>query len=200
MFNPNRAFFEDLTPAVTCSVERPLIDRQRDIYDSHRHRIFSLAYYMIGNEAVAEETLGKTFLRAFQKTAEPDASAIDTSLMVELRHKMTFDRDVAPAQASPKDSLHNGNVRRTDLEEAIGELPEVERLAYLLKDVEGYSTQAISALMAIPAPQLLGILMSARIRVRSMLAAKVALRNQQQKELDEQNDSCESSPGESAAA
>ncbi len=199
MFNPNRAFFDDLTPAVMCSAKRPLRDRQLDIYDSHRHRVFSLAYYMIGNEVAAEETLGKTFLRAFQKTDEPDAGGIDTALMDELRQQMTFDRNIVPAQASPKDSLHNGNVRKTDLEEAISELPEVERLAYLLKDVEGYSTQSISGLMAIPAPQVPRILMSARIRVRSTLAAKVALRNKLQKELEDQDNSCES-PDASAAA
>lgn len=199
MFNPNRAFFDDLTPAVMCSAKRPLIDRQRDIYDSHRHRIFSLAYYMIGNEAVAEETLGRTFLRAFQKSDEPDAGGIDTALMDELRQQMSFDRDVVPAQATPKDSLHNGNVRKTDLEEAIRELPELERLAYLLKDVEGYSTPAIAGLMVMPAPQVLRILMSARIRVRSMLAAKVAMRKRQQAEIEKQDDRCES-PDTTAAA
>jgi RNA polymerase sigma-70 factor, ECF subfamily len=199
LFNPNRAFFDDLTPAVMCSAKRPLIDRQRDIYDSHRHRIFSLAYYMIGNEAVAEETLGRTFLRAFQKSDEPDAGGIDTALMDELRQQMSFDRDVVPAQATPKDSLHNGNVRKTDLEEAIRELPELERLAYLLKDVEGYSTPAIAGLMVMPAPQVLRILMSARIRVRSMLAAKVAMRKRQQAEIEKQDDRCES-PDTTAAA
>jgi len=182
-----------------CSAKRPLIDRQRDIYDSHRHRIFSLAYYMIGNEAVAEETLGRTFLRAFQKSDEPDAGGIDTALMDELRQQMSFDRDVVPAQATPKDSLHNGNVRKTDLEEAIRELPELERLAYLLKDVEGYSTPAIAGLMVMPAPQVLRILMSARIRVRSMLAAKVAMRKRQQAEIEKQDDRCES-PDTTAAA
>ena len=29
--------------------------RQRDIYDSHRHRTFALAYYMTGNEIEAED-------------------------------------------------------------------------------------------------------------------------------------------------
>ena len=34
-----------------------LEERQRDIYDSHRHRVFSISYYMTGSELEAEEIL-----------------------------------------------------------------------------------------------------------------------------------------------
>ncbi|MGC2499284.1 MAG: hypothetical protein WA374_16165, partial [Acidobacteriaceae bacterium] len=43
-----------------------LEDRQRDIYDSHRHRVFSLSYYMTGSELEAEGILRDVFVRAFR--------------------------------------------------------------------------------------------------------------------------------------
>jgi hypothetical protein len=44
-----------------------LEERQRDIYESHRHRVFSVSYYMTGSELEAEEILRGSFIRAFLK-------------------------------------------------------------------------------------------------------------------------------------
>jgi RNA polymerase sigma-70 factor (ECF subfamily) len=153
------------------SAKRSVEDRQRDVYDSHCHRVFALAYYMVGNEIHAEETMGNTFVKAFQATEEPDAKQIDTCLIDELRERVSFDETLPPVEVSTEDSLANRNVKKTELEEAIHELPPTERLAFLLKDVEGYSIPAISERMNIGAQELLGILMSARVRLRSVLAA-----------------------------
>jgi RNA polymerase sigma-70 factor, ECF subfamily len=152
------------------SAKRSVEDRQRDIYDSHCHRVFALAYYMVGNEIHAEETMGNTFVKAFKADEEPDAKQIDTCLIDELRERVSFDKTLPPAEASTEDSLANRNVKKTDLEDAIREIPPTERLAFLLKDVEGYSLAAISERMNISAQELPGILMSARIRLRSVLA------------------------------
>jgi RNA polymerase sigma-70 factor (ECF subfamily) len=62
------------------------------------------------------------------------------------------------------------NVRRTDLEEAIRELPPIERLAFLLRDVEGYSPETIARLVEVSQPDVTQTLFSARIRLRSILA------------------------------
>jgi RNA polymerase sigma-70 factor, ECF subfamily len=153
------------------SAKRSVEDRQRDVYDSHCHRVFALAYYMVGNEIHAEETMGNTFVKAFQATEEPDAKQIDTFLIGELRERVAFSETLPPVQASTEDSLASRNVKKTEMEEAIRELPPTERLAFLLKDVEGYSVPAISERMNISATELPGILMNARIRLRSILAA-----------------------------
>jgi RNA polymerase sigma-70 factor, ECF subfamily len=197
LFNFDRAFFEDRTTAIISSAKRCLEDRQRDVYDSHRHRVFALAYYMIGNEVLAEEILSNTFIQAFQKTEEPDAKSVDAALMGQLRERVAFDVAVPPIQASPQDSLNNRNVRRTDLEEAVGELPPVERLAFLLKDVEGYSTEAISEFMGIPQTDLPGVLLSARIRLRSVLCSGSSAEAYSQEDPESGQDA---SSGSSAAA
>jgi RNA polymerase sigma-70 factor (ECF subfamily) len=62
------------------------------------------------------------------------------------------------------------NVRRTDLEEAIRELPPFERLAFLMRDVEGYSPEAIARLLDVSRADITRTLFSAKIRLRSILA------------------------------
>ena len=173
MFNFDRAFLGNRQSSMISSVKRSVEDRQRDVYDSHCHRVFALAYYMVGNEIHAEETMGNTFVKAFQASEEPDAKQIDSCLIGELRERVSFEKTLPPVEASIEDSLANRNVKKTELEEAIRELPPTERLAFLLKDVEGYSIPAISERMNISAQELPGILMSARIRLRSVLAAAV---------------------------
>lgn len=170
MFNLDRAFLGNRQSSLISSAKRSVEDRQRDVYDSHCHRVFALAYYMVGNEIHAEETMGSTFVKAFQAAEEPNASQIDTCLIGELRERVSFEQTLPPAESSTEDSLGGRNVKRTELEDAIRELPPTERLAFLLKDVEGYSIAAISERMNISAPETHNILMSARIRLRSFLA------------------------------
>ncbi|MGC2500822.1 MAG: hypothetical protein WA400_01700, partial [Silvibacterium sp.] len=61
--------------------------RQRDIYESHRHRTFALAYYMTGNELEAEQILTNTFVSAFRSASEPDGPDVDSALLEELRRR-----------------------------------------------------------------------------------------------------------------
>src|SRR4051812_31763348 len=55
------------------------------IFEQHRHRVYSLAFWMTDNEMTAEEISGRTFLRAFRSSGEIDQKAIDSSLVSELR-------------------------------------------------------------------------------------------------------------------
>jgi RNA polymerase sigma-70 factor, ECF subfamily len=147
-----------------------LEQRQRDVYDSHRHRVFSLAYYMTGNEVEAEQILGNTFVRAFQQAEQPDATGVDSSLIEEFHQRFPLHHVEPAAVATPQAALTKENVRRTDLEEAIQFLPANERLVFLLRDVEGYPAAAIAKLLQMPEAQVQRIAFSARIRLRQVLA------------------------------
>jgi RNA polymerase sigma-70 factor (ECF subfamily) len=150
--------------------------RQRDIYESHRHRTFALAYYMTSNEIEAEQILTGTFVRAFRAIEEPSGPDVDAALMQEFRQRSLLPEETpAPVlQADPsKDppaGLEGRNVKRTDLEEAIQYLPAQERLLFLLRDVEGYSPAAIAKLLEMTEQQVNRTLFSARLRLRKVLA------------------------------
>ena len=172
-----RSLFDDSTARIvaTQSEERSIEQVQRDIYDSHRHRVFSIAFHMTGNEVQAEQLLADSFIRAFQAEPKPDAAGIDHALLTELRSRFSL----APEESAPIDNaltVGARNVRRTDLEEAIRELPPVERLVFLLRDVESYTPATISQLVGLPTSEITRVLFSARIRLRSILAELQASR------------------------
>jgi RNA polymerase sigma-70 factor (ECF subfamily) len=160
----------------SCQMQQHAGNVQRDVYESHRHRVFALAFYMTGNELEAEGILTKTFIQAFSAAEKPQPEHIDSLLLGELRQRFSLGPDepsstpLVRGEVNLNSHLASHNVRRTDLEEAIRILPPTERLVFLLRDVEGYSPAEISQLIEIPESQIQRILFSARIRLRRELA------------------------------
>ena len=129
---------------------------------------------MTGQELEAEKILTGTFIRAFEVAEEPDARIVDSALVTELRQRMPVGQAETPAVPDADTILSRRNVRRTDLEEAVQTLPPTERMLFLLRDVEGYSAEAIASLLQIDKAQVHRGLLSARIRMRSAIAASQA--------------------------
>lgn len=148
-------------------------ERQRDVFETHRHRVFAVGYYMTANELEAEAILAQTFVRAFASQQEPDATEIDRALVGELEQRLSL-QQVEPATPDPDLTLSRTATRRTDMEEALRLLPPGERLVFLLKDVEGYPATKIAALLERPERDIQRTLFSARIRLRNILAASQA--------------------------
>ena len=176
-FSSSRLFANQSSPRIVASrQEKQGVEaRQRDIYDSHRHRAFALAYYMTGNEIEAEQILTSTFVRAFHQAQEPEGRDVDAALLEELRQRSHLEPEASGADLQPRPSdpgadLADRNVKRTDLEEAVRDLPPTERLLFLLRDVEGYSPAAISELLHMEEPEVKRGLFTARLRMRQILA------------------------------
>ena len=133
---------------VQCQMsERSLEHRQRDIYETHKHRAYAVAYYMVGNEIEAEEVARDTFVRAFRQAEEPDGRCVDCSLVNELRDRMPLDEQAAPAEAAPNITLGGRNIKRTEMEEALKELPPNERMVFLLREIEGLSSPEVAEIL-----------------------------------------------------
>ena len=142
--------------------------KQRDVFEAHRHRVFSVSYYMTANEVEAESILTSTFVEAFARTPEPDAAGVDEALLAELERRYTL-AECAAATPDAGVALQRGQVRRTDLEEAVATLPPRERLIFLLKDVEGYPPAKVAGLLRCEELEVQRALVSARIRMRNEL-------------------------------
>ncbi len=176
MFNFERELSAESNLVQSQAAEQSLEEQQRDVYESHRHRTFSLAFYMTGNELEAEDILTNTFIQAFQKDEQPDGFAVDSALVGELSERFPLKKEEPAAVISPGAGLSHRNVRRSDLEVAVGKLPPNERLLFLLRDVEGYAPAQIARLLDIPEAQVNRACFSARIRLCQVLAeqARVA--------------------------
>ncbi|HET8637432.1 MAG TPA: sigma-70 family RNA polymerase sigma factor [Acidobacteriaceae bacterium] len=171
-FNSDNQFARASARVVALRREKQSLQaRQRDIYESHRHRAFSVAYYMTGNELEAEQILANTFVTAFRASEEPNAQDVDAALIEQLQQRFPLHTDTAPAASSANGyNLSGRNVKRTELEEAIQELPASERLLFLLRDVEGYTSAAIAGLLRVPEAQVNRQLFAARIHLRQAIA------------------------------
>lgn len=165
MFSPAANF----SRAMTVRAEHcyRAVDEQRDVFESHRHHIFSVAYYMTGDEREAETILQSTFLQAFDRQERPSIETLDQSMMGELRRRLSM--QPVPAMIAEGQGLNGRNVRRTDLEEALWQMPARERLCFLLRDVEGYTPNRIAGLLATSEMEVQCTVLSARLRMRSLL-------------------------------
>jgi len=148
---------------------------RREIYELNRHRIYSLAFWMTGNELRAETMLERTFVRAFVKTQEPSGDALDSALLSELERLQPFRRlSLCCAPAQTVRSIRK-TAKRVQLEEAVLKLPSCERLIFLLHDVEGYGVSRISRLTWLEEDEVRKGLHQARLRIRELLALGAAL-------------------------
>jgi DNA-directed RNA polymerase specialized sigma24 family protein len=149
---------------------RRLEERQRDAWESHRHRVFSVSYYMTGSEIEAEELLRDTFISAFRRSDEPDQAAVDTALIDHLAARLPLEKSASIPIPISTCAAGRRNILRADLELAIRCLPAAERLVFLFMDVEGYPVARIAALLQMRDADVTRTAVMARMRLRHELA------------------------------
>lgn len=139
-------------------------------YEANRHRVYALAFWMTDNEISAEELMRNTFLRVFASSREPSAELVDRALISELREiaplgSLTLECGEATSVLGVR-----RNIKRTDLERAVVQVPRTERFVFLLHDVEGYAHSKISKLLGLSVAESESALHQARLRVRELVA------------------------------
>jgi len=144
----------------------------KSIYEEHRHRIYSLAFWMTDNEITAEEISTRVFLRAFHSNDDLNAETIDRNLVYELRELTPIGPLTLKMQVSASGTVA-GNTKRIHLERAVVGLPSTERLAFLLHDVEGYSHEQIAKTLGITVDESRHAVVAARVRVRESIASMI---------------------------
>lgn len=142
----------------------------QDCYEANRHRVYALAFWMTDNEISAEDVMRNVFLRVFASSQQPSAELVDRALIAELREigpLGTLTLECAPA-TTVLGVRHN--IKRTDLERVVVQIPRTERLAFLLHDVERYDHRQIAKLLGLSAAESTQALHQARLRVRELIS------------------------------
>jgi len=143
-------------------------------YESNRHRIYALAFWMTDNEITAEQLMLNVFLRVFAcspySKEGPTDEVIDRALITELREEsplgvLTLECDDCREVLSVR-----SNLLRVHLERAVLQLPRTERLAFLLHDVEGYGHTRISRLLGLTEAESQIAVHQARLRIRELVS------------------------------
>jgi RNA polymerase sigma-70 factor, ECF subfamily len=142
----------------------------RETYEQNRHRVYSLAFWMTDNELAAEEVMKNTFCRVFAGNAVPSSEEIDRALLTELREYMPVGTLTLECAACNRLLSVRRNFLRVDLERAVVQLPNTEKVIFLMHDVEGYDHARIARILGLTQDQSRHGLHQARLRVRELLA------------------------------
>lgn len=170
------------------------------LVDQNSDHIYRLALKMTGREQDAEDVMQETFIKAFNHidTFEGRSKistwlyriATNEALMLLRKRKEsitsidegieTDDGDVIPVQiidwcCLPEKELMSGETRQ-HLQQAVMKLSNTNRAAFLLRDVEGLSTQDAAETLGISESALKVRLMRARMQLREELSSYFANR------------------------
>ncbi len=155
--------------------------------------IYRLALRMLENPQDAEDVLQETFIKAFRGLANFDGrSSISTwlyriatneALMHLRKNKYTFTSIEQPDDSSeasepmqivdwcclPEQELISGEARQV-LDQSVKQLPESLRLVFLLREIEGLSTEETGQVLSLSETAVKTRLSRARLRLREMLS------------------------------
>jgi len=166
------------------------------LLDRYEDKVFRLAYRFVRNETEAKEILQDTFLTVWRKldTFKGDAQfgswlyrvATNAALMrlrAQRRHPEVSTEDLPigyldnygqlpPASENwakrPDDELQSGELRR-HIQAAVDALPDIYRTVFLIRDVEGLSTEETAEVLQISIPTVKTRLHRARIALRDAI-------------------------------
>jgi RNA polymerase sigma-70 factor (ECF subfamily) len=168
------------------------------LLDRYEDRIFRLAYRFVRNETDAKEVLQDTFLTIWRKldTFKGDsqfsswlyrvaANAALMRLRAQRRHPEVSTEDLPigyldnygqlPPQTEnwakrPDDELQSEELRQ-HIQAAVDGLPEIYRTVFLIRDVEGMSTEETAEVLQISVPTVKTRLHRARIALRDAISS-----------------------------
>jgi len=168
------------------------------LLDRYEDKIFRLAYRFVRNETEAKEVLQDTFLSIWRKldTFKGDSQfgswlyrvAANTALMrlrAQRRHPEVSTEELPAGYLDtfgalpptgenwakrPDDELQSDELRR-HIQSAVDTLPEIYRTVFLLRDVEGLSTEETAEILDISVPTVKTRLHRARIALRDTITS-----------------------------
>jgi RNA polymerase sigma-70 factor (ECF subfamily) len=165
----------------------------------HNRRIFRVARSIVRDDTEAEDVVQETYVRAFTRLGSFRGDAQFTTWLTRIalnealrragRRRPVADLDVLDAEssrnggslimfpslspASPETEAARGQVRRL-LEETVDGLPDLFRVVFVLRDVEGLSTEETATQLSIKPETVKTRLHRARKLMRAAIETKVS--------------------------
>jgi RNA polymerase sigma-70 factor (ECF subfamily) len=170
------------------------------LVEANQRNVYNLALRMLNNPQEAEDVLQETFLSAYKalpsfegrsslstwlyriasnaslmrlRRKQPETTSIDEPL--ELEEGDSLPREFVDWSSVPEDELLDEESRRV-MDEAVAELPEGLRIVFILRDIEGLSTQEAGEVLELSESAVKTRLHRARLALREKLSAYFAER------------------------
>ena len=172
------------------------------LVEANQRNVYNLALRMLNNPQEAEDVLQETFLSAYKalptfegrsslstwlyriasnaslmrlRRKQPETTSIDEPL--ELEEGDSLPRQFVDWSSVPEDELLSEESRRV-MDEAVAELPEGLRIVFILRDIQGLSTQEAGEALELSESAVKTRLHRARLALREKLSAYFAERLQ----------------------
>ncbi|MDE0165027.1 MAG: RNA polymerase sigma factor [Bryobacterales bacterium] len=164
-----------------------------ELVNRYAQRVFRVARHITKNDQDAEDVLQDTFLKAYSRLGQFEGNAkfytwivrvaVNEALMRMRRGKnrvtVSLDQELEtsdgaiqrelPAETeSPEESLSRTELRES-LTQAIDSLSETYRPVFVLRDVEGLSTEETAEMLNLSLPAVKSRLLRARLQLRQKL-------------------------------
>jgi RNA polymerase sigma-70 factor (ECF subfamily) len=148
----------------------------------YERRVLSVAWRLLGKAEDAQDASQEVFLRAFRylhrfdqrRPFEPWLIKMTINVCYDLGKKRRefpnagIDPDILQISRDPHDELHSSE-RKAMLYNALQELPEKERAALVLRDLEGLSTAEVAEILGSSESTVRSQISSARLKVRKFV-------------------------------
>src|SRR5262245_59753221 len=145
----------------------------------HERRVFTLAWRLLGSFEDAQDASQEVFLRAFRylhrfdkkRPFEPWLVRItvnvcrDFGRRKQARPNLLLDPDALISTSNPHADLQSEEQRRM-LYRLLQELPEKERTAVVLRDIEGLSTTEVAEILGSSEATVRSQISSARLKIK----------------------------------
>ena len=156
-------------------------DAMRELIVRHERPLMSMAMSMIRNRADAEEIVQDTFVQAYRAagTFRGDAKVSTWLHSICYRQVLTRTRrrrhlTVAIDEASMQMSTSTDDAFRLALDDAVEELPDINRQAFVLVDVLGFSRSDAAEIVGVEANTMRARVAKARALLADILTAEAS--------------------------
>lgn len=149
-----------------------------------KHKLFRFAFRLLGNAQEAEDVVQEVMIKVWVKRKEMHTYLNMEAWCMRLTKNLSLDRLRArsrgrmdplpekldlPASAATPDRLAEQRDMLNWVHEIIDELPEKQKMAIQLRDIDGYSYKEIADIMEVSMDQVKVNLFRARKRIRTSL-------------------------------
>ncbi len=166
--------------------KRGNLDAFEAIVRLYERRIFGLALRLAGSREDAQDAMQETFIRLFRNLARVDSDQALGSWLYSVA--VNACRDIGRARrrsrlapmgerlavfadpAANPEAIRSGEEQEERLRSGLQELPEKERAALILRELEGLSTQEVARILGSSEATVRVQVASARVKLRRLLA------------------------------
>jgi RNA polymerase sigma-70 factor (ECF subfamily) len=168
------------------------MDALRQLIEAHQHRVIGTVAKMLGDDSDAEDISQQVFIRVWKSAARYEPTAKFTTWLFKITRNLVFnelrrrkrhptrsldatmDDDDRPLQipdpgTKAADTALLDDEMQTAIQKAIEELPEIQRMAIILRRYDDIPYEDIGEMLGLSVPAVKSVLFRARTELREKL-------------------------------